>query len=65
MRALAKLTWLELKIFTREPLGLIGTVLLLGGNASGHFEPRHLAGFAAAFICARFLVLKSCTILAT
>ena len=28
MRALAKLTWLELKIFAREPLGLIGTVAL-------------------------------------
>ena len=26
MRALAKLTWLETKIFVREPLGLIGTV---------------------------------------
>jgi drug/metabolite transporter (DMT)-like permease len=33
-------------------LGLVGTVLLLGGNASGHFEPRHLAGFAAAFVAA-------------
>jgi ABC-2 type transport system permease protein len=28
MRALAKLTWLELKIFAREPLGLIGTVAM-------------------------------------
>jgi drug/metabolite transporter (DMT)-like permease len=33
-------------------LGLIGTALLLGGNASGHFEPRHIAGFAAAFVAA-------------
>ena len=33
-------------------LGLIGTVLLLGGNASGHFEPAHIAGFAAAFVAA-------------
>jgi drug/metabolite transporter (DMT)-like permease len=33
-------------------LGLIGTVLLLGGNASGHVEPQHLAGFAAAFVAA-------------
>jgi drug/metabolite transporter (DMT)-like permease len=33
-------------------LGLIGTVLLLGGNASGHFQPAHIAGFAAAFVAA-------------
>jgi ABC-2 type transport system permease protein len=26
MRALAKLTWLEIKIFVREPLGLFGTI---------------------------------------
>jgi ABC-2 type transport system permease protein len=26
MRALAKLTWLEIKIFVREPMGVIGTV---------------------------------------
>jgi ABC-2 type transport system permease protein len=28
MRGLAKLTWLEIKIFAREPLGLIGSVLM-------------------------------------
>jgi len=28
MRALWKLTWLELKIFAREPLGLIGTLIV-------------------------------------
>src|SRR5215467_3766475 len=28
MRILAKLTWLELKIFAREPLGLIGTLVV-------------------------------------
>ena len=28
MRALLKLTWLELKIFAREPLGLIGALIL-------------------------------------
>ena len=26
IRALAKLTWLEIKIFVREPLGLFGTI---------------------------------------
>ena len=26
IRALAKLTWLEIKIFVREPLGVFGTV---------------------------------------
>ena len=26
MRALFKLTWLEIKIFAREPMGLFGTV---------------------------------------
>ena len=26
MRALWKLTWLEIKIFVREPLGVVGTV---------------------------------------
>jgi drug/metabolite transporter (DMT)-like permease len=33
-------------------LGLVGTVLLLGGNASGQLERAHLAGFAAAFVAA-------------
>jgi drug/metabolite transporter (DMT)-like permease len=33
-------------------LGLAGTVLLLVGNASTHFEPAHRAGFVAAFVAA-------------
>jgi drug/metabolite transporter (DMT)-like permease len=33
-------------------LGLVGTVLLLAGNNSTHFEPAHTAGFAAAFVAA-------------
>jgi drug/metabolite transporter (DMT)-like permease len=33
-------------------LGLAGTVLLLAGNNSAHFEPAHGAGFAAAFVAA-------------
>ncbi len=28
LRGLWRLTWLEMKIFVREPLGLIGTVVL-------------------------------------
>src|ERR1700720_2189647 len=33
-------------------LGLAGTVLLLAGNASAHFEPAHTAGFVAALVAA-------------
>jgi drug/metabolite transporter (DMT)-like permease len=33
-------------------LGLAGTVLLLAGNASAHFEPAHSAGFLAALVAA-------------
>src|SRR5215831_17696851 len=50
MRALFKLAWLELKIFAREPLGLVGTlvvpavlVVALGrvfGGAFGVASPR-------------------------
>lgn len=41
MRALLKLTWLEVKIFVREPLGLVGTlvipiaIFLAGGKVFG------------------------------
>ena len=28
MRGLAELTWLEIKIFLREPLGAIGTIAM-------------------------------------
>ncbi len=47
MRALLKLTWLELKIFAREPLGLIGalilpTVIVIGiGRTLGGSAPRN------------------------
>lgn len=46
MRALLKLTWLEIKIFAREPLGLIGalilpTVIVIGiGRTLGGAAPR-------------------------
>jgi len=33
-------------------LGLVGTVLLLAGNAASQFEPGHLRGLAAAFVAA-------------
>src|SRR4029079_11819626 len=33
-------------------LGLVGTVLLLGGNSSGGFAAGQLSGFAAAFVAA-------------
>lgn len=45
MRSLWKLTWLELKIFAREPLGFVGTVavpalvFVLMGRAIGRGEP--------------------------
>ena len=50
MRGFSKLTWLELKIFMREPLGAIGTILipvvvfvglgrLAGGQAPGLYGP--------------------------
>jgi ABC-2 type transport system permease protein len=50
MRGLVKLTWLEIKIFVREPLGLLGTVgmpvivfvvmgRLLGGGRRGNGPP--------------------------
>ena len=57
MRGLFRLTWLEIKIFFREPLGAIGTVfvpvlvfVLLGRVATG-VVPRNtspLAGFFKA-----------------
>ena len=57
LRGLWKLTWLEIKIFVREPLGLIGTIAvpvvmfvvlgrLLGRRASA--APSRAGGFAGA-----------------
>ena len=63
MRGLFRLTWLEIKIFVREPLGLLGTVgipvlvFVLLGRLHGVATPvnaglqrlaRHLAGSGAA-----------------
>jgi ABC-2 type transport system permease protein len=55
LRGLWKLTWVEIKIFVREPLGLFGTlgmpviVFLLIGRAIGGRSTRLSPG-AAAFI---------------
>ena len=50
MRGLLRLTWLELKIFMREPLGAIGTILIpvvvfvgLGRLVGGRVAPAALA----------------------
>ena len=34
LRGLFQLTWLEIKIFLREPLGAIGTIARPGGRVS-------------------------------
>ena len=53
LRGLWKLTWLEIKIFVREPLGLIGTVgvpvliFVVFGRLLGPRARRALAGRAA------------------
>ena len=39
MRGLFQLTWLEIKIFLREPLGAIGTLVDPGGGVPRH-RPR-------------------------
>ena len=55
LRGLWKLTWLELKIFLREPLGAFGSIVfpvlvfvVLGRFAGGRITPSSLspAGFA-------------------
>ena len=52
MRALWKLTWLEIKIFVREPLGLFGTIGIpvvgAGGITSGHDAVEFLMAGARA-----------------
>ena len=80
LRALWKLTWLEIKIFVREPLGVIGTVAipvvvflvlgrLLGRRlAAGSAEQRALVGVDlpvfAAMLIALSAVLSLVTIIA-
>ena len=54
LRGLWKLTWLELKIFLREPLGVIGSIFVpvvvffvlgrMGGAAHGEAARRRRAG---------------------
>ena len=48
-RGLLKLTWLEIKIFLREPLGALGTVLIpvvvfVGARAAGWRTPADCRG---------------------
>ncbi len=62
-RGLWKLTWLEIKIFMREPLGALGTILIpvaifvgLGRLAGGRRGPtRRLAATSSGrtFRCSR------------
>jgi len=79
-RGLLKLTWLEIKIFMREPLGAIGTiaipvlVFVVGGRALGgrvSLSPNPIAGFIrvglpvlAAVLIALSGVLSLVTIIA-
>ena len=46
LRGLLTLTWLEIKIFVREPLGLIGTVGMPGARV--HLSRAAVPGGAAA-----------------
>jgi ABC-2 type transport system permease protein len=64
MRGLWKLTWIEIKIFLREPLGAFGTIgfpvlvfLVLGRVAGRRFAPPPLA--ASSFILVSLPVLAS------
>ncbi len=65
LRGLWKLTWIEIKIFLREPLGAIGTIVipvvvfLVAGRAVGHggLAPTSLA--ASSFISVGLPVLAS------
>jgi len=78
MRGLWKLTWLEIKIFVREPLGFIGSVLvplvvfvgmgkLIGGGKPGPPEPSTALGVEVpvfgALIIAMSAVLSLITII--
>ena len=56
LRGLGKLTWLELKIFIREPLGVVGSVVIpvvlfavLGRMLSRSGRPDLRAGAGAAW----------------
>src|SRR5437879_8893366 len=64
MRGLWKLTWIEIKIFLREPLGAFGTIgfpvlvfLVLGRIAGRRLAPPPLA--ASSFILVSLPVLAS------
>jgi ABC-2 type transport system permease protein len=64
LRGLWKLTWIEIKIFLREPLGAIGTIVipvlvfLVAGRIVGHgLAPTSLA--ASSFITVGLPVLAS------
>lgn len=56
LRGLLQLTWLEIKIFLREPLGAIGTLLmpvaifLVLGRSMGRGGPAAMSAGAAAFL---------------
>jgi ABC-2 type transport system permease protein len=66
-RGLAKLTWLEIKIFVREPMGVIGTVgipVLLFVVMSRIFGPRIASGSAPRFISADLPIFASLLIAA-
>jgi ABC-2 type transport system permease protein len=64
LRGLCKLTWLEIKIFMREPMGAFGAIvipvlvfLVVGRIVGGRLEPRTLG--ASSFIHAGLPVLAS------
>ena len=53
LNGLCKLTWLEIKIFLREPLGAFGSIVfpvlvfvVLGRFTGGRLMPRSLSGVA-------------------
>lgn len=59
-RGLLSLTWLEIKIFLREPLGAIGTMVIpvvvflligraMGGGAPARRKPASFCGWAFRF----------------
>jgi ABC-2 type transport system permease protein len=66
LRSLAKLTWLEIKIFAREPLGLVGAIaipvavfVIFGRSFGGDTQPASAASFVTveAPIFASLLIL--------
>jgi ABC-2 type transport system permease protein len=67
-RGLAKLTWLEIKIFVREPMGVIGTVgvpVLLFVVMSRLFGPMVASGKAPRLLSADLPILTSLLIAAS